>query len=678
MTSPTLDRVLVENEELRRRLEEAEEAVRAIRAGEVDAVVVESEREEVYTLETAHKPYRLLVEQMAHAAATLTPEGAILYGNRAFADLVGQPLAGLVGRTIQTFTAAESREALDALLHEGLGGDSRGMVIFQRQDDSTVPVYLGISAVREGALGVCLLVTDLTEQRHYQELQRAQEALRLANERLELAQRAGRIGTFEWDIRTGHVNWSATEEELYGLPAGAFGGRYENWRESVHPDDLPRAEADVVRAVAERTELNTEFRIIRPDGQTRWLAGMAKVFADENGQAQRMLGVNMDITERKKIEEDLKEADRRKNEFLATLAHELRNPLAPIRNAVQVLKAEGSPHADLAWGKDVIDRQVQVMARLLEDLLDVSRISRNNLELRSERIELAAVLEAALETSRPNIQAGGHQLTVTLPPEPVYLDADPVRLAQVFANLLNNAAKYTEDGGRIWLTARRDGAQVVVSVRDTGIGMAPEMLPRVFEIFAQSRRALERAQGGLGIGLSLVKGLVELHGGTIEAHSAGFGRGSEFVVHLPTAAAPPSRPAEPLHPDRELVRSKHRLLIADDNQDITDSLAMVLKIMGQEVVVAYDGEQAVTAFESQHPEIVVLDLGMPRLNGCEACMRIRQLPRGKDAILLAVTGWGHDEDRERTEAAGFDGHLVKPVHPRDLMNLLASLLAARG
>jgi CheY-like chemotaxis protein/two-component sensor histidine kinase len=388
--------------------------------------------------------------------------------------------------------------------------------------------------------------------------------------------------------------------------------------------------------------------------------------------------VSLDVTERKQTEEELRDADRKKDEFLATLAHELRNPLAPMRNAVQILKAKGPPHPELEWARGVLDRQGQLMARLLDDLLDVSRISLNKLELRTERVELAAVCDAALETSRPVIEAGSHELTVTLPPEPIHLEADPVRLAQVFANLLNNAAKYTEEGGRIRLTAERQGSDVIVSVKDSGIGIAAEMLPRIFEIFSQAKPALVRSQGGLGIGLSLAKGLVELHGGSIEVRSDGTGRGSEFVVRLPVAAETPARePARPSDDEQEPA-TKCRILIVDDNQDSADSLAMLLTIMGNEVGTAYDGEQAVEAAEAIRPDVVLLDIGMPKLNGYDACRRIREQPWGQGMFLIALTGWGQEEDRRRTEAAGFNRHMVKPVDPDVLLKLLAALSSEPG
>jgi CheY-like chemotaxis protein len=375
---------------------------------------------------------------------------------------------------------------------------------------------------------------------------------------------------------------------------------------------------------------------------------------------------------RVRLVRQLRDADRRKDEFLATLAHELRNLLAPIRNALQVLRAKGPPEPELVWCRDVIDRQVRQMARLLDDLLDISRVTLGKLELRKERVTLAAVVDSAVETSRPLVRAGGHDLTVALPDEPVYLEADPVRLAQVFSNLLNNAAKYTERGGRIRLTARFAGPEVEVSVKDTGIGIAPEHLPRLFDKFSQVASALERSQGGLGIGLSLVKGLVGMHGGSIEARSDGPGKGSEFVVRLPVAVAPPVREQHPAEPEK-VSAAACRIVVADDNRDGAESLAMLLQVMGHEARTAHDGEEALALVSEFRPDVVLLDIGMPKLNGYETARGIRREPWGRDMILIALTGWGQEEDRRRALEAGFNCHMVKPVDIDALEKLLGSV-----
>jgi signal transduction histidine kinase/ActR/RegA family two-component response regulator len=366
----------------------------------------------------------------------------------------------------------------------------------------------------------------------------------------------------------------------------------------------------------------------------------------------------------------LREADRRKDEFLATLAHELRNPLAPIRNSIELLRRADGNAEIIAQSSQIMERQVAQMVRLVDDLLDISRITQGKIQLRKERLELAAVVRSVVEECRPLMKAHAHKLTLTLPPDPIYVDADPTRLGQVFANLLNNAAKYTEKGGHVWLTVERQGSAVVVSVRDSGIGIAAEYLPRLFQMFSQAEPALERSQGGLGIGLSLVRGLVELHGGTVEARSKGPGSGSEFIVRLPLALSAEQAPEEPSEQHAPQLSSRRRILVVDDNEDAADSLAMMLQMMGNEVRTAHDGLEGVELAATFRPDLVLLDIGMPRLNGYDACRRIREQPWGKNVLLVALTGWGQEEDKRRSHEAGFDTHLVKPVEPEALEKLL--------
>ncbi len=397
-----------------------------------------------------------------------------------------------------------------------------------------------------------------------------------------------------------------------------------------------------------------------------------------------LLGIE-DITERKQAENklrqlaaDLSDADRRKNEFLATLAHELRNPLAPVRNAVEILRMNAPDIPELKWATEIIDRQTQAMARLIDDLMDISRINQGKLELKREQVELAKIVQGAVETSRPLIESMGHELTLTLPPGPVIVDADLTRLAQVFLNLLNNAAKYTERGGRIDLRAELQGSDVVVSVTDTGIGIPADKLPTIFQMFSQVEGALSRSQGGLGIGLCLVKRLVEMHGGSVEAKSGGPGQGSEFVVRLPIVVEQTYPRQASDDGDKAQPTSDLRILVVDDNRDAAKSLAMLLKMMGNNVHTAHDGEEAVTAAREFQPHVVLCDIGLPKLNGYEACRQMKAQAWDKKMILIAVTGWGQDDDRRKSEDAGFDHHLIKPVDPQSLMKLLAELESVKA
>jgi signal transduction histidine kinase/ActR/RegA family two-component response regulator len=377
----------------------------------------------------------------------------------------------------------------------------------------------------------------------------------------------------------------------------------------------------------------------------------------------------------------LTESDRRKDEFLATLAHELRNPLAPVRNASHILKARMPPTPELQWARDVIDRQVTQMTRLIDDLMDVSRITRGTFELRREHVALDEVVRVAVETSRPIIEASGHELLVELPPEPINLDADVIRLAQVFSNLLNNSAKYTGPGGRIAVTAERDGNMVSVAVQDSGVGIPTAMLTRVFEPFTQLDNSLERTRGGLGIGLALAKRLVEMHGGAIEAHSQGTGQGSRFVVRLPVSARQSAvRPSvlEGPGPVSSVSRGRRRILVADDNNDSATSLSILLNDAGYDIRTAGDGVQALETAAQFRPDIALLDIGMPKLNGYEVARQIRNQPWGRHVLLIALTGWGGAEHRQQTAQAGFDHHLTKPVDPAALTRLLVSLLTETG
>ena len=406
----------------------------------------------------------------------------------------------------------------------------------------------------------------------------------------------------------------------------------------------------------------------------RLVLGVASQAAIAIDNARLFDAAQREIASRERAEAALREADRRKDEFLATLAHELRNPLAPIRQAAQISRSSGASDEQKSLSHDVIGRQVLHMSMLLDDLLDISRITRGTLQLRPVACDLATVIDSAVETARPLIDAKGHLFRSEVPAEACTLMADPLRLAQVFANLLTNAAKYTDPGGHISLPAECTEDSVTVYVSDTGIGIPPEAQAQVFEMFAQVQSSQDRSDGGLGIGLALTKGLVEMHGGRIEVSSAGLAAGSEFTVHLPRPAI--QRSASPV-PNRQPVRGNRsqRILIADDNRDAAETLKMILQIEGHDVLVAHDGEAAVAAFASFRPEVAVLDIGMPKLNGYDVARRLRQSSSDRALTLVAVTGWGQDSDKLRAQEAGFDHHFTKPMDPDELIALLPSMHA---
>ena len=422
--------------------------------------------------------------------------------------------------------------------------------------------------------------------------------------------------------------------------------------------------------------------------RTGELLGMISAYWREPRQPsereQRLLDVlarqAADLIERQRSAEALRHADRRKDEFLMTLAHELRNPLAPIRSAVALIKrAPAAKSEELKWAREVLDRQTALMARLLEDLLDVGRIARDTLELRTSRMDVGTLIREAVNVNRPLVEEFGHDVSVAVPADPLYLDADPARLSQVFGNLLNNACRYTPSGGRISVTAERHGDDAVVRVRDTGIGIPADRLSTIFDMFSQIDRSLERSQRGLGIGLHLVKRLVEMHGGTVSAHSAGPGTGSELVVRLPLATGPVA--AEPSHASsgsEVTAEAARRVLVVDDNIDAAQSLAMLLEVRGHETHLAHDGLEALEAAERLRPDVIVLDIGLPKVNGLEACRRIRERPWGKNVVMIALTGWGQDVDRRRSHESGFDHHMVKPVEHGALVKLLSPDTTGRG
>ncbi|HZZ71093.1 MAG TPA: ATP-binding protein [Pirellulales bacterium] len=376
---------------------------------------------------------------------------------------------------------------------------------------------------------------------------------------------------------------------------------------------------------------------------------------------------------RRCIEEELRQADRRKDEFLATLAHELRTPLAPIRNSLNILRLANEDPGAAERVHEMMERQVNHMVRLIDDLLEVSRITRGRIELRKERTDLASIIRSAVETSKPSIEAAEHQLAISLPPEPILLEADPVRLAQVLANLLNNAAKYTENGGQIWLTAVPSDYSVAISVKDTGVGISPEMQSQVFELFTQVDRTYARRQGGLGIGLTLVRRLVEMHGGTVEVHSEGVGRGSEFIINLPLLRTTRGPAAEREKSAPRVKMDAHRILVVDDNRDAADSLCMLLRFLGAEVMVARCGQDALKMLQQGRPSVALLDIGMPDLDGYQVARQARQLPECRETVFIALTGWGQAEDRRRSKEAGFDFHLVKPIDLNALQELLGTI-----
>jgi PAS domain S-box-containing protein len=507
------------------------------------------------------------------------------------------------------------------------------------------------------------VIIDITDRKL------AENAVRDSAEHLQLALSAADLGDWQWDARSDLVLLSDRAADMFGLPRGQ-GITWARMRDLLTADDAERARLAVEEALNTQSDYDVEYSVTRPSGERCWIAARGRGLYTDSGQIVGMIGIVQDITARKRAEDALREMDRRKDEFLATLAHELRNPLAPIRHAAQISRIQTATEAQKRWSTDVIIRQVQHMSLLLDDLLDISRITRGTLELRLELTDLASAIDAAVETARPGIETKRHKLYIDIPTERVQIAADPLRLSQILSNLLTNAAKYTDPDGEIRLSAAASADEVIIRVADTGIGITPDTLPSVFEMFSQLHNGRDRSEGGLGIGLALSKGVVELHRGSIEAHSRGVGLGSEFTVRLPRPASAEKRTAASAKTLRGEGIVSRRVLVADDNRDGAESLAILLQVEGHDVHVVHDGAAALTALEERRPDVALLDIGMPGMNGYEVAQRVRSSPLGRSVVLIAITGWGQDSDKARALDSGFDHHFTKPVEPERIAELL--------
>jgi PAS domain S-box-containing protein len=616
-----------------------------------------------------------IVESSDDAIISKSLDGVIQSWNAAAERLFGYAADQAIGRHISLVIPDDRLTEEDHILANLRAG--RRIDHFEterrRADGQRINVSLTISPVRDAAghiVGASKIVRDISERKRA-EADR-QQFVTLIESSTDF------IGIFDLHGAPLFVNRAGLD--LLGL-ADIQEARAMPVASLFFPEDQPLIVEHFLPSVLEKGhgEIDVRFRHFKT-GEARWMAYKVLTLPDANGQPMAFATVSQDVTERRRLEDDLRrlaadlsEADRRKNEFLALLAHELRNPIAPISNAARALSLGASDSKEVRAASDMLERQVGQLARLVDDLLDISRITRGRIELRQERVELGPIVQHAVEAVKVTYASMNQELTVSLPPEPIFLDADPTRLAQIVGNLLNNACKFTDRGGRVSLTVERSDGSASIRVRDNGIGFKPEHLPRMFEMFAQVDTSLERSRDGLGIGLTLVKTLTEMHGGTVEAHSEGPGRGSEFIVRLPVMAGESEAPAtsveEPPQPPRR------RILVVDDNRDSAESLAMLLTIFGHDVNTAHDGLEAIEAAQRLRPEVVLLDIGLPQLNGYEVSRHIRNQPWGKDLTLVALTGWGQEEDRNRSREAGFDAHMIKPVDQDALLSLLSSLPA---
>jgi PAS domain S-box-containing protein len=621
-----------------------------------------------------------IVDSSQDAIVSKTLDGVIQSWNAGAERLFGYSAAEAIGKSITLVIPPELRDEEKTILERLRRGERVAHFDTERvrKDGQRVHISLTISPIRDASgriVGASKVARDITERKQ------TEERLRLSEERYRRLAQVLPVGVYTCDAPSGVITYYNDQAaRLWGRAPelGETSERYCGSFKMFRPDGaaLPHPECPMSTALSEgRAFRNQQVVIERTDGSRITALVNIDPIRDSEGRVIGAVNVFLDVTALKQAEQALRDADRRKDEFLATLAHELRNPLAPIRNCLRVLRLAGAHSAGPAIERahDVMERQVAHMVRLVDDLLELSRISRGTIELKKERVELTTVINHALETSKPLIEAAGHRLSVSLPSEPIRVDGDAVRLSQVFANLFNNAAKYTEQGGSIAVTAKLDGGDAVVAVRDTGIGISRDMLARVFEMFAQVPNALRRSQDGLGIGLNLVRTLVAMHGGTVTAHSDGIGQGSEFVVRLPVANDDDATLGSTRGDgDVSSIAPMHRILVVDDNRDAADSLAMLLRFSGADVHVAYDGASALEAVRMCRPSVVFLDLGMPGLDGYEVARRVRQNPQNAKIMLIALTGWGQESNRRSSEEAGFNHHLVKPVDFGSVQALLAS------
>ncbi|RUL83099.1 hybrid sensor histidine kinase/response regulator [Tautonia sociabilis] len=767
------------------------------------------------------------------------------------AEAVGRPLAKVFHTRDRRTTQTEELPVAE-ILGQGLVHRSAGPALLIRRDGTERPIEASSSAIRDGGSGgLVVVVRDVSERL------RIEEAENASRKRLRLALEAGRLGAWDWDLRTGRVAWSESSASLFSVPALAGESTFARFLELVHPEDVSVLDTAIAQSIEHGHPFEAEFRLRRPDGSFFWMASRGAILPDEEGRPVRLLGIGADVTERRRAEQtsrflaeagaalasltdedealrrvarlavpffadwaavdlidpsgtirrvamahddpakarlalkwhrrhppcpdsprgisavirtgqpelvaeiddqmleqavgdpvmrrflrdlnlrsficvplrdraqrvigaltfvsaesgrrfgpddlavaedlahraavalensrlygELREADQRKTEFLAILAHELRNPLAPIRTALELLRptkvappADGQP-IDREAIRAMACRQVTHMARLIDDLMDITRISRGTIELRPEPVELVPLIRRVVSAAGPQVAEAGLELRVGLPEQPLWLHADPARIEQILWNLLTNATKYSDPGGRIELVVAPDDLGVALRVRDTGIGIEPAMLPRIFELFEQAENGASRKRGGLGIGLSLVRTLVELHGGSISARSDGPGRGSEFVVTLPVMEAPPHAASRPKAQKPEATISpstRRRILLVDDNRDAATSLGTLLgKLGGHQVRLAHDGPEAIRIASEFAPEVVLLDIGLPGMDGFEVARRLRAASSAHQATLIALTGWGQEEDRRRSREAGFDYHLVKPVDTELVEELIGS------
>ena len=633
--------------------------------------------EQIRTQNNSERFLASIIESSNDAIVSKSLDGIIQTWNGGAQRLFGYTSQQAIGSHISLIIPVDRMHDEDLILGRICAGErvEHYETIRRTIEGNLIHVSITVSPIRNEAgivVGASKIARDISDRiRAEIELHQSEQRYRaLAEASATVVWRTNPKGEVvfasdDWNKITGQ-----TDDENKGW----------GWLQAVHADDHAKTLALWTESLKSKTLHENQFRVRLRDGSYRWFAVRGVPVFDVDGSVREWVGANTDFHDRKLAEDalrrlaaDLSDMDRRKDEFLATLAHELRNPLAPIRSGLQVLQLSDISEDEANETRVMMERQLNQLVRLVDDLMDVSRIVTGKIELQWKTVSLSDVLDSAIETSRSLIDQMNHQLSVSLPGSPIRLDADFTRLSQVFLNLLNNAAKYSEPNGKINVDAKQEGDEVVVSIRDSGIGISSENLPLIFDMFTQADQSLEKSRGGLGIGLSLVRRLVEMHQGSVEAKSAGAGRGSEFVVRIPTQGLRPTKIVEQSTDVGTAMNGSLRILIVDDNRDSVMTLTMLLKRLGHQTRAAFDGEEAVAAAREFHPQVVLLDIGLPKLNGYEVCRWIRAQSQKEAVTIIAQTGWGQEETRQKTKDAGFDFHMVKPLDPNALRKILDKL-----
>jgi PAS domain S-box-containing protein len=625
-------------------------------------------------IEASRQWFTALLNSIGDAVIATDAQGRVIFLNPVAQTLTGWAAHEAVGkrlaeilRIVNAATRQSIEDPVARVLREDVVVGPASHTILIARDGTERPIDQSGAPIRQkggATTGVVLVFRDVSQRQQAEVIQARLAALVESSDDAIIGK----------DLDGLIVSWNAGAERLFGYTAAEAVGRPVNF---LVPQDRQREQSEILSQLrrGERVDQIESVRIAK-DGRMIDVSVTSSPIADSAGRIVGIAKIARDITEPKRLEQELRrrleelaEADRRKDEFLAMLAHELRNPLAAINSAAQVTTATNA-REQLDWCMDVISRQVRHLSRLIDDLVDVSRITRGKIQLRKERLDVSPIVRSAIELARPVIEARHHKLTVAIAPGNLPAEADPVRLEQIVTNLLTNAAKYTESGGQIWLSAQREEDTIVIKVRDTGIGIPPEQISRMFELFAQGDRSLARSEGGLGIGLTLARSLTEMHGGRLTATSAGSGTGSEFVVRLPASSPLPAGASGPRLRGEPSPRRALRVLVIDDNIDMARGLASLLKLLNHEVWTAHDGPSGLDAARVHRPQVVLLDIGLPGMDGYQVAERLRREEFGNAVRLIAVTGYGQEEDRQRALSAGFDQFVTKPVDYSTLLTLM--------